>query len=65
MLRSVEETSRMHIIAESCLKDMKKMSRICAPPHLGVELLKKMGDFRKKPEKEVETQENKEKLKKE
>jgi hypothetical protein len=41
------------------------MSRICAPPHLGVELLKKMGDFRKKPEKEVETQENKEKLKKE
>ena len=32
-----------------------KMSRICATPHLGEELLKKLGILEKTPEKEVET----------
>lgn len=32
-----------------------KMRRICATPHLGEELLEKMGIFERTPEKKVET----------
>lgn len=41
-----------------------KMRRICATPHLGEELLEKMGNFVKTPEKKVEAQRKKENRKK-
>jgi hypothetical protein len=41
-----------------------KMRRICATPHLGEELLEKMGNFVKTPEKKVEAPRKKENRKK-
>ena len=38
-----------------CRRNPMKMSRICATPHLGEELLEKMGILERTPKKKVET----------
>lgn len=64
LVESSKKKSRTAGNAEECRRNFKKMSRICATPHLGEELLEKMGNFVKTPEKKVEAPRKKENRKK-